>query len=257
MLIAVLVVYGQVETGEFEARHVEDVPLDLTSRNGSGPEAFGEVVQVYKATDDSHPTFGELALIYPKPRVNTVVTKTKGTLWALDRIAFRSILMRGRPLHDVVRRLRQINLFRSLTVAQTNLVAEEMRAVLFEPNQVVLHEGMTEPGFFLITSGRIESTTKIDRAARLELKTFDYFGEMALVRRRSIRCGVCEACYCGTDDHLLRLTDWIFCTANVLFERLNVPSASSSEKMHWNWLLVGYLSFWKRTSCVGHARREF
>uniref|UniRef100_M4BCA0 protein-serine/threonine phosphatase n=1 Tax=Hyaloperonospora arabidopsidis (strain Emoy2) TaxID=559515 RepID=M4BCA0_HYAAE len=179
-----------VETGEFEARHLDDVPLDLSLRDDIGPEAYGDVVQVYKATDESHPTFGELALIYPKPRVNTVVTKTKGALWALDRIAFRSILMRGRPLRDVVRRLRQINLLRPLTVAQTNLIAEEMRAVVFEPNQVVFHEGMTEPGFFLITSGRIESTSKMDSGARHELKTFDYFGEMALVRRRSIRYGI-------------------------------------------------------------------
>ncbi|KAF4147547.1 Cyclic nucleotide-binding domain [Phytophthora infestans] len=62
-----------------------------------------------------------------------------------------------------------------------------MRTVVFEPNQVGLHEGMTEPGFFLIISGRIESTSKMDNVVSLELKTLDYFGEIALVRRRSIR----------------------------------------------------------------------
>ncbi|CAH0486809.1 unnamed protein product [Peronospora farinosa] len=175
-----------VESGEFEARHINGEVSELSLQNDSSPEAYGEVVEVYRATDNSHPTFGELALFYPKPRVNTVVTRTKGTLWALDRIAFRSILMRGRPLRDVVRRLRQISLLRPLTVAQTNLVAEEMRTVVFEPNQVVFHEGMAEPGFFLITSGRIESTSKMDNVAPVELKTFDYFGEIALVRRRSI-----------------------------------------------------------------------
>jgi CRP-like cAMP-binding protein len=183
-----------VEAGEFEARHLNEETPELSPENDSSPEAYGEVVQVYKATNDSHPTFGELALIYPKPRVNTIITKAKGTLWALDRIAFRSILMRGRPLRDVVRRLRQISLLRPLTVAQTNLVAEEMRTVVFAPNQVGLHEGMTEPGFFLITSGRIESTSKMDNVAPLQLKTFDYFGEIALVRRRSIRyTGTCYA----------------------------------------------------------------
>ncbi|EEY54741.1 uncharacterized protein PITG_08282 [Phytophthora infestans T30-4] len=118
---------------------------------------------VCKAANNSHPTFGDLAVIYPKPRVITVVSKEKGgTLWALDRIAYRSSLMRGRPL-------------------------QEMRTVVFEPNQVGLHEGMTEPGFFLIISGRIESTSKMDNVVSLELKTLDYFGEIALVRRRSIR----------------------------------------------------------------------
>ncbi|CAH0518587.1 unnamed protein product [Peronospora belbahrii] len=175
-----------VESGEFEARHISDKIVDVSLEKGLSPEMYGEVVQLYRATNSFHPTFGELALFYPKPRVDTIVAKTKGTLWALDRIAFRSILMRGRPLRDVVRRLRQISLLRPLTVAQTNLVAEEMRAVVFEPNQVVLHEGMTEPGFFLITSGRIESTSKMDNVAPLELKTFDYFGEIALVCKRSI-----------------------------------------------------------------------
>ncbi|RLN92807.1 hypothetical protein BBJ28_00018122 [Nothophytophthora sp. Chile5] len=175
-------------TGEFEARHVEDESPELSPENDKelAPEKYGEVVHVYKSGPEMHPTFGELALIYSKPRANTIITKEKGTLWLLDRIAFRSILVRGRPLRDVIRRLRQISLLRPLTAAQTNLVAEEMRTVVFEPNQVVLHEGMTEPGFFLITSGRIESTSKMDNVAPLELKTFDYFGEIALVRRRSI-----------------------------------------------------------------------
>ncbi|KAL7999733.1 putative PPM-type phosphatase domain, cGMP-dependent kinase, protein kinase-like domain superfamily [Plasmopara halstedii] len=179
-----------VESGEFEARHVYGKPsapeIDASTLLSESKTNYGEVVQVYKGTNDSHPTFGELALIYPKPRLNTIVSKESGTLWALDRIAFRSILMRGRPLRDVVRRLRQISLLRPLTVAQTNLMAEEMRTIVFEPNQVVFHEGMTEPGFFLIISGRIESTSKMDSVAPLILKTFDYFGEIALVRRRSI-----------------------------------------------------------------------
>ncbi|RLN48447.1 hypothetical protein BBJ28_00000060 [Nothophytophthora sp. Chile5] len=173
---------GWVESGEFEARRVEDESPELSPENDKelSPEKYGEVVHVYKSGPEMHPTFGELALIYSKPRANTILAKEKGTLWLLDRIAFRSILVRGRPLRDVIRRLRQISLLRPLTAAQTNLVAEEMRTVVFEPNQVVLHEGMTEPGFFLITSGRIESTSKMDNVAPLELKTFDYFGEIAL-----------------------------------------------------------------------------
>ncbi|TDH68463.1 hypothetical protein CCR75_004165 [Bremia lactucae] len=175
-----------VESGEFEARHATIECADLSQKRNVLFEACGEVVQVYKPTKEYHPTFGELALIYPKPCANSVVTTKTGTLWALDRIAFRAILMRGRPLRDVVRRLRQISLLRPLTVAQTNLMAEEMHSKVFEPNQVVLHEGMTEPGFFLITSGCIESTSKMDNVAPLELKTFDYFCEISLVRRRSI-----------------------------------------------------------------------
>lgn len=116
-----------------------------------------------------------------------MIAKVDGSLWSLDRLAFRSILMRGRPLRDVVNRLRQISMLRPLTVAQTNLVAEEMKSITFAADQVILHEGMAEPGFFLIISGRIEATAKSETVPPLELKTFDYFGEISLVRRRSIR----------------------------------------------------------------------
>ena len=46
-------------------------------------------VHFYKMGD----TFGELALMYNTPRAATVKCVSDGTLWALDRIAFRSILM--------------------------------------------------------------------------------------------------------------------------------------------------------------------
>lgn len=154
----------------------------------TGPvEMYGEIVHVYKSSAQLHPTFGELALIYSKPRAATVIARESGTLWALDRLAFRSILMRGRPLRDVVQRLRQISLLRPLTVAQTNLVAEEMKQVTFAPGQVIIHEGNNEPGFFLITSGKVEAKATSDATQIFELKAFDYFGEVSLVRKRSVR----------------------------------------------------------------------
>ncbi|KAF1322419.1 Agc/pkg protein kinase, partial [Globisporangium splendens] len=175
-----------IDHGEFEVRVLPDAESSQTEKDGASLEEFGEVVHVYKSGPNLHPTFGELALIYSKPRAATVIAKEKGALWALDRLAFRAILMRGRPMRDVVHRLRQISLLRPLTVAQTNLVAEEMKVMTFEEGQFILHEGMNEPGFFLITSGKVESTSKQNNIPTLQLKALDYFGEVALVRRRSI-----------------------------------------------------------------------
>lgn len=189
----------QIESGEFDVRvNPEELRssqfLEFTA---TSPEDYGDVVHVYKAGPHLHPTFGELALIYSKPRAATVIAKEKGALWALDRLAFRSILMRGRPMRDVVHRLRQISLLRPLTVAQTNLVAEEMKVLTFDEGQFVFHEGMNEPGFFLITSGKVECTSKQSSVASLQLKALDYFGEVALVRRRSIRCAPLLSFGCG------------------------------------------------------------
>lgn len=178
----------QIENGEFEVRvNPEELRSSQLEYTATSPEDYGEVVHVYKSGPHHHPTFGELALIYSKPRAATVIAKEKGALWALDRLAFRAILMRGRPMRDVVHRLRQISLLRPLTVAQTNLVAEEMKVLTFDEGQFVFHEGMNEPGFFLITSGKVECTSKQNSVANLQLKALDYFGEVALVRRRSIR----------------------------------------------------------------------
>ncbi|TMW55125.1 hypothetical protein Poli38472_013887 [Pythium oligandrum] len=174
-----------VDSGEFEIRQLEDGTVP--SPGGNEPaEAYGEVVHLYKSNAHLHPTFGELALIYSKPRAATVIAREDGILWALDRLAFRSILMRGRPMRDVVLRLRQISLLRPLTVAQTNLVAEEMKIVTYQAEQVIVHEGNNEPGFFLITSGKVSATSRSESMPTAELKALDYFGEVALVRKRSI-----------------------------------------------------------------------
>ncbi|DBA03214.1 TPA: hypothetical protein N0F65_003934 [Lagenidium giganteum] len=177
-----------VDSGEFEVRLLSETTNESArKKSASSPfDQYGEVVHVYKSNAHLHPTFGELALIYSKPRAATVIATTNGALWGLDRLAFRSILMRGRPMRDVVQRLRQITMLRPLTVAQTNLIAEEMKTLTFEPNQVIVHEQTVEKGFYLITSGKAESSSRLEDSPPIPLKTFDYFGEVALIKKRSI-----------------------------------------------------------------------
>nr|CCA18134.1 putative PKGIb [Albugo laibachii Nc14] len=174
-----------VESGNLEVRvlsSTDDVPDDDEMPH----DRFGDCVHSYNATTRFHPTFGELALIYSKPRAATVIALTDGILWGLDRHAFRSVLIQGRPLCDVVHRLRQIRLLRPLTIAQTSLIAEELKPVRFSAGEVILHEGMLENGFYLITSGKVECRFRINDQAAMVLKSFDYFGEVSLVKKRSI-----------------------------------------------------------------------
>ena len=67
----------------------------------AAPSSGGEinmpvVVHTYHADGDQYPSFGELALMYDKPRAATVKSNGDGVLWALHRTAFRSIVMKSR-----------------------------------------------------------------------------------------------------------------------------------------------------------------
>ena len=50
----------------------------------------GELVHTYQVSEDNDkPSFGELALMYARPRAATVRCVEGGTLWGLDRLGFR------------------------------------------------------------------------------------------------------------------------------------------------------------------------
>ena len=42
---------------------------------------------------DNKGSFGELALMYNCPRAATVIAKSEGTLWCVDRLSFRNIIV--------------------------------------------------------------------------------------------------------------------------------------------------------------------
>ncbi|ETW07835.1 AGC protein kinase [Aphanomyces invadans] len=121
-----------VDSGRFDVR-VRRTPVEPEAAPSTGDSLeamYGPVVHTYVGSEGSHPTFGELALMYSKPRAATVIATGSGTLWTIDRMAFRSILVR-RPMRHIIQRLRNVSPFRALTIAQLNLVAEHMQQATF------------------------------------------------------------------------------------------------------------------------------
>ena len=55
----------------------------------------GEETLVASCTPEEHNAFGELALMYNSPRNATVKARDNCKLWALDRVAFKYIMMRS------------------------------------------------------------------------------------------------------------------------------------------------------------------
>jgi CRP-like cAMP-binding protein len=80
----------------------------------------------YKSGNNSHPSFGELALMYSTPRAATIVAETNGQLWALHRNVFRKILMRRTGRKELLHTLRNIPLFKALSTQQVQDLADCM-----------------------------------------------------------------------------------------------------------------------------------
>ncbi|KAI9249295.1 cyclic nucleotide-binding-like protein [Sporodiniella umbellata] len=100
-------------------------------------------------------SFGELALMYNAPRAATIVATSDITLWALDRISFRSVIMESNALKRTMHEsfLREVPLFKSLEMAEIHKIADALEPIRFQDGHVVLKQGDPGDSFYLIEEG--------------------------------------------------------------------------------------------------------
>ena len=145
-------------------------------------------VFAYSTSGGTNPCFGELALLYSKPRAATVQATTDGQLWAMDRKSFRSILMKSSS-SSLVRTLRSVDVLKSLSVGQLQRLQDVLTEVSFADGDYVITQGEHSETFYVIMEGKVRCTKKEhpDDAAEVaaELMTLgegQYFGERALLQ---------------------------------------------------------------------------
>jgi CRP-like cAMP-binding protein/serine/threonine protein phosphatase PrpC len=198
-----------VDSGAFEVR--------LASSPGFKPQD-GQLVHTYNSNGGTHPCFGELALMYGKPRAASVIASQDGILWALDRMAFRQILMKtATPV--LVKKLRQVEVLKSLNVQQLQRLSDILTEETFEDGEYIIRQGDAGETFYVITSGAASCTVKDDGGAGrrisgasrsqvlnvkevMRLKEGDYFGERALLNNEPraanvIAVGTTKCLYIG------------------------------------------------------------
>ncbi|KAJ1813205.1 hypothetical protein LPJ75_003290 [Coemansia sp. RSA 2598] len=131
-------------------------------------------------------SFGELALMYNAPRAATVTATSSGTLWALDRITFRSLLMertsRKRRLYE--RFLETVPLLKSLEPYERQKIADALESVSYSDKDTIVQQGDPGDDFFLIEEGTVRVYKDDDEGVRREYPSLvkgDYFGELALL----------------------------------------------------------------------------
>ncbi|KIK08369.1 hypothetical protein K443DRAFT_1473 [Laccaria amethystina LaAM-08-1] len=136
-------------------------------------------------------SFGELALMYGHPRAASVLAMEPSTLWALDRITFRTIILkaahRRRTMYEQF--LSTVTLLSSLDAPERSKIADALVSSVYKDGEAVVRQGELGDTFFFIEEGEAiaTKTQQTDEGESREikvghLKKGDYFGELSLLR---------------------------------------------------------------------------
>ncbi|GAB0137017.1 protein kinase A regulatory subunit [Epichloe bromicola] len=163
-----------VEKGSF------DVHVNPSGTIQPGLDGLGEKVGNIQAGG----SFGELALMYNAPRAATVISVEAGcTLWALDRITFRRILMEStfarRRMYETF--LEEVPLLSSLTPYERSKIADALETQKYAQGEIIIKEGDPGDSFYLLESGEADAFKGDESNKVLHYKKGDYFGELALL----------------------------------------------------------------------------
>ncbi|KAJ7283783.1 cyclic nucleotide-binding-like protein [Mycena rebaudengoi] len=136
-------------------------------------------------------SFGELALMYGHPRAATVMSIESSTLWALDRITFRTIILkaahRRRTMYEQF--LSTVTLLSSLDAPERSKIADALVSKVYMDGDAIVRQGEMGDTFFFVEEGEaIATKTHQDENGDVReikvghLKKGDYFGELSLLR---------------------------------------------------------------------------
>jgi len=183
-----------------------------------------ELVHTYKSSWGTHATFGELALMFNRPRLATVRARTDGVLWRIHNHAYRRVHLEAHKYlagldteenylvqtalppkeDDEVARLelaaRHSQLFVGLSKVQRSSVFRHMQRRAVEPQEVIFKQGDTDPIFYVVDSGEFHVKLQEEGSEEMELvhtykggsflKSCSSFGELGLMYGKPRGCTV-------------------------------------------------------------------
>ena len=150
-------------------------------------EGIGAKVHTYKSSKTVCPSFGELSLMYGQPRAASVIASTDGSLWRLDRSAYKGLLSKA-DRKQLIRTLRTVDVLASLNFGQLQRLADIMTSKTYEPGTHIINQGDTGNEFYIVQEGNAVCTIRKDPTNKsenpkevLKLGPGQYFGERALL----------------------------------------------------------------------------
>mmetsp|Transcript_5696 Transcript_5696/g.17853 ORF Transcript_5696/g.17853 Transcript_5696/m.17853 type:complete len:379 (-) Transcript_5696:338-1474(-) len=176
-----------IDEGNVECLKYKDSPADQILVHTYGPGS----------------AFGELAVMYNAPRAATCRAATSCRLYALNRKAFKMILMKTtieRRL-QIKRFLQNVEILKQLKEHELFTMADAMRESSYEEGDVVCRQGDMGSSFYIIKQGTVSCVQADAQGKQLEvarLAAGDYFGEIALLTSKPRQASVIAAEKSGT-----------------------------------------------------------
>jgi CRP-like cAMP-binding protein len=151
---------------------------------------------VCKEAESERPIFGELALMYAKPRAASVMATADSRLWKLGRGGFRLVQAHASGMLDPVQVLRKVEIFASLRFDQLQTLRDTMKELHYEAGQMVFKEGDDGDGMYIVGTGQVAVIKRelangqyVDKEA-FTLGESAYFGERALLEHKPRAAGI-------------------------------------------------------------------
>lgn len=158
---------------------LEDGTVDVYIKKGGADEIK---VHTYKPGD----SFGELAIMYNAPRAATCRVNTKSTLWALDRVSFKVIVvaaaMQKREVYKSF--LSQVQILSTLTEMEILTLADSLAEEKYADGDVICKQGDEGNYFYIVKDGAAvcsQTNAAGEEKVVANLSSGNYFGEIALL----------------------------------------------------------------------------
>ena len=171
-----------VGTGELDA---------FVTKADSAEQQF---VKTFSAGD----MFGELALMYNCPRTASIQARTAVTLWSLDRVSFRLIVLEAntRKTAGFETIIEKVQLLEPLSKDQRNRMVDALEEVGYQPEQPIIVEGEAGTHFYIIVDGEVAITKEGQSGELARRGKGDYFGELSLKTGAPTNASVTAASAC-------------------------------------------------------------
>ena len=217
--------------------------VSMQRPNETRPEELFSYEQIHP--HGANPCFGELGLMYSAKRPVTVTCIAAGSLWEIDRQTFRKVIMRASK-QNVVRTLRTVEIFRSLSVGDMERLVSVLSERSFQPGDKVIRQGEIGTTFYVIAEGRARFTRETpfnEEQVLVELSAGEYFGERALLENEPRAATVV-----AWGDTPLKL---LYISKDAFEEMLGSLQETINEYSQWRYKMAASKEFLKNAAGLG------